>query len=106
MYTAVLLGLLLLACSSNEKAAAPPPPSAAQPETIAPSIHFVEVAATVGLSWRHENGLSDKRHFPETMGGGGAFLDYDSDGDLDVYAINGAFIDASPQAPRPINARR
>ena len=35
-------------------------------------IHFVEVSASVGLAWRHDNGMTPERHFPETMGGGGA----------------------------------
>ncbi|HIC64492.1 MAG TPA: CRTAC1 family protein, partial [Paracoccus sp.] len=38
------------------------------------------------------------------MGGGGAFFDYDADGDPDIYAVNGAFITADPPAKHPVNA--
>jgi hypothetical protein len=37
------------------------------------------------------------------MSGGGAFLDYDGDGDLDIYALNGGQLDA-PHSQRPANA--
>ncbi len=108
MYATTLLCLIFLACSADEKTTPPTPPlqsgSTAQPIAVAQSIRFVEVAAAVGLTWCHENGLSPKRHFPETMGSGGAFFDYNGDGDIDVYAINGAFIDAEPRASRPVNA--
>ncbi|MCA9289657.1 MAG: CRTAC1 family protein [Phycisphaerales bacterium] len=48
---------------------------------------FVEIAATSGLDFRHTTGSSGQFFFPEISASGGALLDYDGDGDLDVYAI-------------------
>ncbi|MGY8823952.1 MAG: CRTAC1 family protein [Candidatus Latescibacterota bacterium] len=99
----ILYCALLCACSTAES---PVPPSAqpAHSAPTVPSIHFVEIASSVGLDWRHENGLSPERHFPETMGGGGAFFDYDADGDPDIYAVNGAFIADGSSTESPVNA--
>jgi hypothetical protein len=52
---------------------------------------FADVTEEVGLSFRHVHGGTGKRYFIETMGPGIAFLDYDGDGHLDIYAVNGQY---------------
>ena len=58
--------------------------------SIESSIHFTDVTDTVGIHFTHTNGATGEFHLPETLGAGGAFLDYDNDGYLDLYLINGA----------------
>ena len=46
---------------------------------------FDEVAARVGLTFVYRNGASNQFYIPEVMGAGAALVDYDNDGDLDVF---------------------
>ena len=58
-------------------------------EAVKPGVTFVEVPAkTSGIGWVHTNAHSPERFLPETVGAGGAFLDYDNDGWMDIYLVN------------------
>ncbi|HEX7086056.1 MAG TPA: CRTAC1 family protein [Vicinamibacterales bacterium] len=54
----------------------------------APAI-FEEVAARVGLDFVYDNGAGGEHYILEVMGAGGALVDYDNDGDLDVFLLQG-----------------
>lgn len=48
---------------------------------------LTDVAADAGLTFRHERGASVRKHLPETMGAGLAWLDANNDGLLDLYVV-------------------
>jgi hypothetical protein len=50
---------------------------------------FTEVAKASGLDFVHFNGMSGELYYPEIMAPGVALLDYDNDGDLDIYLVQG-----------------
>ena len=58
--------------------------------SIEPPIHFTDVTDSAGIHFKHADGAAGEYHLPETLGAGGAFLDYDNDGDLDLYLVNSA----------------
>ena len=60
---------------------------------------FRDVAEEVGLKFHHFTGATGEFYMPEIMGSGVALFDYDNDGDLDVYLIQGATFDPA-QDPR------
>jgi hypothetical protein len=54
-----------------------------------PSATFVDVTEGSGISWRHSNGKSADHYLVETTTGGVGFLDFDNDGLLDIFLVNG-----------------
>jgi len=68
------------------------PPSALYPvgeKSQSDTPLFTDIAKETGLDFVHFNGMSGEFYFPEMTGQGGGFLDYDNDGDMDIYLIQG-----------------
>ena len=76
---------------------------AASPPPFDPVV-FEEVAAARGVRFVTDSGRSARKHQPETMVAGVALLDFDGDGWLDIYAVNGARLPGLEKAgPRQWN---
>jgi hypothetical protein len=51
---------------------------------------FTDVTAALGLHFQYLSSHTSKHYLPETMGAGVALFDYDNDGRLDIFLVNGA----------------
>src|SRR5437588_2183319 len=63
---------------------------------------FVDVTAALGVHFNYLSSHTPKHYLPETMGAGVALFDYDNDGRLDIFLVNGAPLqDPTPKGAVP-----
>src|SRR6058998_3728150 len=69
-----------------------------------PKVHFEDVASKAGLAARHVTGQErEKRYILETVGSGVALFDYNNDGWLDIFLVNGTTFEGFPKGQEPTN---
>ncbi len=85
MRTAIGLSVLLLLGANGE------------------SVRFEEVAVRAGIEFQHASGSPAKDYIVETIGSGVAWLDYDRDGWMDLYLVNGGRWDELQEGRRTVS---
>ena len=86
MRAAILILIAVAGCAS------PPPPRGGSNQSANTEEWFTDRAKEAGLDFVHVNGASGKLYIPEILGPGCALLDYDNDGDLDVFLPQGGML--------------
>ncbi|MBX3746273.1 MAG: CRTAC1 family protein [Verrucomicrobiae bacterium] len=64
-------------------------------------IRFRDVTRTSGIGFVHTDGSSGRYYIVESVSAGLALLDYDGDGYLDIYFVNGAPLPGAPRTDAP-----
>jgi enediyne biosynthesis protein E4 len=97
--TRYLFALILLSSVAIPSLEAPSK-AAQQPKAIAPK--FSDVTPALGLQFQYMASHTSRKYLIETMGSGVALFDYDNDGRLDIFLVNGAPLsDPTPKGTIP-----
>ena len=93
---AVFLLLLSAGCAAESGgiAGGSDRPSGSETTDLPAGEWFTDEAAASSLDFVHFNGAAGRFHYPELVPPGVGLLDYDNDGDLDVYLVQGRMLDA------------
>jgi enediyne biosynthesis protein E4 len=101
-----ILWLLLMGAAFAQGVAVPHrshrPPPKVRLNVPLPNVQFRDVAAQAGLTAPHISGPErDKQYIIETTGSGVALFDYDRDGWLDIFMVNGTTLTPPPPGREP-----
>ena len=80
--------LALASCNGQEEAN-PDAPATGH------AVFFQDYTDNAGIEFVHVNGASPRKYLPEIMGAGGAVLDYDGDGWMDLYLVQSGYLPGS-----------
>jgi len=67
-------------------------------------IQLHDVTQETGVTFKHTDGSSGRRYIVEAMSAGLALFDYNADGLIDIYFLNGSPMRGTKQEARPKNA--
>ncbi|HKD49385.1 MAG TPA: CRTAC1 family protein [Candidatus Acidoferrum sp.] len=91
-----LLLVLVMAMAAAQQSGSPPDSQKAFPGK------FVDTTSASGIHFHYLSSHTPKHYLPETMGPGVALFDYDNDGRLDIFIVNGAPLeDPTPKGSIP-----
>lgn len=82
-WSVLVCGLALLQGSANDA-------GQKAPSTDAQPAKFVDITHTAGVHFAYQASHTSQKYLLETMGAGVALFDYDNDGRLDIFLVNGA----------------
>jgi hypothetical protein len=89
-YYSLIFSLTLFACQSSETASESENPFNEAIPAVGDDF-YLNVTKSSGINFQHAIGDDHLTNIIESVGGGGAFLDFDQDGFMDLYMANGSF---------------
>jgi hypothetical protein len=101
-WAAFYLVILLIIGSSCSRQESEQTPKRLPSASVTPV--FTDVALQAGIDFQHVNGSTGRFYYPETYGPGVVFVDYDNDGDQDLYLVNSAALPGFIESFEPANA--